>query len=88
MADKFLDKTGLAYFWEKIKAYFQSQHITPPEYTIVRLANEEVGYAASYVLKKDGTQVGATINIPKDYLVRSGEVKTVTVAESRMRVLP
>ena len=65
MADKFLDKTGLAYFWEKIKAYFQSQHITPPEYTIVRLANEEVGYAASYVLKKDGTQVGATINIPK-----------------------
>lgn len=81
MADKFLDKAGLAYFWEKIKAYFQSQHITPPEYTIVRLANEEVGYAASYVLKKDGTQVGATINIPKDYLVRSGEVKTVTVAD-------
>lgn len=81
MADKFLDKTGLAYFWEKIKAYFQSQHTTPPEYTIVRLANEEVGYAASYVLKKDGTQVGATINIPKDYLVRSGEVKTVTVAD-------
>lgn len=81
MADKFLDKTGLAYFWEKIKAYFQSQHTTPPEYTIVRLADEEVGYAASYVLKKDGTQVGATINIPKDYLVRSGEVKTVTVAD-------
>lgn len=81
MADKFLDKTGLAYFWEKIKAYFQSQHITPPEYTIVRLANAEVGYAASYVLKEDGTQVGATINIPKDYLVRSGEVKTVTVAD-------
>ena len=78
---RFLDETGLAYFWEKIKAFFQSHQQTIPEYTIEKKQTAEEGYTSSYVLKKDGTQVGATINIPKDYLVRSGEVKTVTVAD-------
>lgn len=54
--------------------------VTVPEYTVEKLSSAEQGYASSYVLKKDGTQVGATINIPKDMVVSSGEVKTVTVA--------
>jgi hypothetical protein len=78
---RFLDETGLAYFWEKIKAFFQSHQQTIPEYTIEKKQTAEEGYISSYVLKKNNTQVGATINIPKDYLVKSGEVKTVTVAD-------
>lgn len=51
-----------------------------PEYTIEKLNQAETGYASSYVLKKDDFQVGSTINIPKDMVVSSGEVKTVTTA--------
>lgn len=51
-----------------------------PEYTIEKLNQAETGYASSYVLKKDDVQVGSTINIPKDMVVSSGEVKTVTTA--------
>ena len=45
-----------------------------PSYTIARLGTPETGYFASYVLQKDGVQEGTTINIPKDYLVKSGSV--------------
>lgn len=51
------------------------------EYTIVKRDEAEQGYLATYALTKDGTQVGANINIPKDFLVRSAEVKTVTTAD-------
>lgn len=51
-----------------------------PEYTIERLAVAETGYSSSYILKKGNSQVGATINIPKDMVVSNGEVKTVTTA--------
>lgn len=44
----------------------------------------------SYAFTKNGTQVGSTINIPKDYLVKSGSVKTagatLTSAESNAGV--
>lgn len=53
---------------------YKSSIIDVPEYTIEKLANAETNYIASYILKKDNVQVGATINIPKDYLVKSGEV--------------
>ena len=46
------------------------------EYTCAKLTTAETGYAASYVIKKDGVQVGATINIPKDMVVSSGTVET------------
>ena len=49
---------------------------TAAEYTCEKLTTAETGYAASYVIKKDGTQVGATINIPKDMVVSSGTVET------------
>ena len=48
------------------------------EYTIAKLTTAEAGYLATYQLQKDGAGVGAKINIPKDYLVKSAEVKTST----------
>lgn len=44
-----------------------------PEYTIVKAADSG-DYAAVYNLTKDGTIVGASINIPKDIVVKSGSV--------------
>lgn len=52
------------------------------EYTIVKSATAETGYLATYELQKDGTKVGASINIPKDFLVKSGTVETVTSAQA------
>ena len=55
-----------------------------PQYTIEKQTTAEDGYFASYKLKKttNGTSeyVGDIINIPKDYLVKSGEIKTVAGA--------
>lgn len=48
------------------------------EYTIAKLETATAGYLATYQLQKDGTGVGEKINIPKDYLVKSAEVKTST----------
>ena len=53
-----------------------------PEYTIEKLATPESGYFATYVLKQDDTQVGAKINIPKDFLVRSAAIQTVATADT------
>ena len=46
-----------------------------PEYTIEKEASATEGYFASYVLKKDGVQSGVKIDIPKDYLVKSADIK-------------
>lgn len=46
-----------------------------PEYSIVKDATSE--YAATYHLQKDGVNVGSAINIPKDMVVESGEVKAL-----------
>ena len=49
--------------------------VTHPEYTIVE---DKTGadYSAVYHLTKDGVNVGAAINIPKDMVVKSGTVET------------
>ena len=52
-----------------------------PEYTIAQQSTAETGYAATYYLTKDGTQVGSKINIPKDFLVKSASIQTVTTAD-------
>lgn len=49
--------------------------------TVEKLSTAETGYAHSYVVKQDNVQVGATINIPKDYLVKSATVDTVAAAD-------
>lgn len=49
-----------------------------PDYTIVKLGTATEGYIATYQLQKDGVQVGANIDIPKDYLVKSADIKVST----------
>lgn len=51
-------------------------------YTITRLGTPTSGYLASYQLYKNSTAVGDVINIPKDYLVKSAELKTCTAANT------
>ena len=46
--------------------------------TVEKLASAESGYIASYVVKQNGAKVGSTINIPKDYLVKSAALKTAS----------
>lgn len=50
--------------------------------TVEKLATAESGYLSSYAVKQNGVQVGNTINIPKDFLVKSGSVKTVNTANN------
>lgn len=56
--------------------------ITNPEYSIVKDATAQDGFIATYHLTKDGTNVGTAINIPKDYLVKSAEVKVATGSDA------
>jgi hypothetical protein len=52
-------------------------------YTIVKLQTAATGYAATYQLYKNGAAIaGSVVNIPKDYLVKSAEVKTCTTADT------
>lgn len=51
------------------------------EVIVEKLTTAEDGYASSYVVKQNGVKVGDTINIPKDYLVKSAELKTVETAD-------
>lgn len=51
------------------------------DYTLTKQATADTGYAATYQLFKSGTAVGDKINIPKDMVVSSGTLGTVTVAD-------
>lgn len=46
-------------------------------YTIEKSTRVGSEYLASYVLKENGAQVGATINIPKDTALLNGDIKEV-----------
>ena len=56
--------------------------ITNPEYSIVKDTTAQNGFIATYHLTKDGANVGTAINIPKDYLVKSAEVKVATGSDA------
>ena len=47
----------------------------------MKKATANAGYIASYQVTVDGTVVGADINIPKDYLVKSADIKVVAAAD-------
>lgn len=49
--------------------------------TVEKQTTAETGYFATYVIKQNNTQVGEKINIPKDFLVKAAEVKTVATAD-------
>lgn len=51
------------------------------EYSVAKDAEAESGFSATYHLTKDGVNVGAAINIPKDMVVQSGSVKTCETAD-------
>lgn len=48
---------------------------------VVKKTTANDGYIATYQVTVDGTVVGADINIPKDYLVKSAEIKVVDTAD-------
>ena len=50
--------------------------VTVPEYSMKKLDAATAGMSASYQLTKDGTGIGAVIDIPKDMMVNSGSVQT------------
>ena len=52
--------------------------IKVPEYTIVKQETAESGFAGTYYLTKDDTQIGAKINIPLDQVLQSASIKEVT----------
>ena len=53
-----------------------------PVYTITKQATADDGYLATYQLFKDSAAVGDKINVPKDFLVKSAEIKTVSQADT------
>lgn len=54
--------------------------VTHPEYSIVADSNPGT-FSAVYHLTKDGANIGAAINIPKDMVVKSGSVQTFKSGE-------
>ena len=50
--------------------------VTVPAYSMKKLDSATTGMSASYQLTKDGTGIGAVIDIPKDMMVKSGSVQT------------
>ena len=50
--------------------------VTVPEYSMKKLDAATAGMSASYQLTKDGTGIGAVIDIPKDMMVKSCSVQT------------
>ena len=49
---------------------------------VIKKATAESGYAATYEITQSGVKVGASINIPKDFLVKSASVQTVSTANT------
>lgn len=50
---------------------------TIPTIEVIKQQTAETGYAATYQVQIDGVQSGVAINIPKDFLIKSGTVNTV-----------
>lgn len=50
--------------------------------TITEQGTAETGYAKTYVISQGGSALSTKINIPKDFLVKSGQVKTVSTANN------
>lgn len=55
--------------------------VSVPEYSMKKLDAATEGMSASYQLTKDGTAIGAVIDIPKDMVVKSGSVQTFAAGE-------
>ena len=60
--------------------YATTSSVNGKTVTVEKQTTAETGYFATYVIKQGGTALSPKINIPKDFLVKSGEVKTCTTA--------
>lgn len=49
--------------------------------TVEKQTNAETGYISTYHVKQNGSKVGDSINIPKDFLIKSATVETVDTAD-------
>lgn len=49
--------------------------------TVEKQTNAEAGYISTYHVKQNGSKVGDSINIPKDFLIKSATVETVDTAD-------
>jgi hypothetical protein len=49
---------------------------------VEKKATANTGYAASYTIKANGTALSPDIDIPKDFLVKSATLETVTTADT------
>lgn len=49
---------------------------------VEKKATANTGYAASYSIKANGVALSPDIDIPKDFLVKNAELKTVTTADT------
>lgn len=91
MADKFITLGNLSEYSsktdEKIREFVNDKvsEVVHPEYTLIKKDTADEGYISSYNLTKNGEIVGSTINIPKDYLVKSATLETVTVADTPVK---
>lgn len=49
---------------------------------VIKKATAETGYLATYEITQSGVKVGTSINIPKDFLVKSATIETVVTADT------
>lgn len=73
---KYLDLTGLSTF----KTLQDADHATKSAVSVETAATATTGYAKTYIIKQNNTEVGK-IDIPKDMVVSSGTVVTLTAGE-------
>lgn len=67
---------------QKFQQEVDSRYAKKFELGVSKLSTATSGYAASYKITLDGTQIGDTINIPKDFLVKSATVETCATANT------
>lgn len=58
------------------------QSLNSKTVTVEKQATAESGYLATYYVKQNNAKVGDSINIPKDYLVKSASMGTVATANT------
>lgn len=57
-------------------------YASPQSVSVVKKSTPNTGYISSYQVTVGGTAVGVDIDIPKDYLVKSAEIKTCTSSDT------
>lgn len=77
---KFAGITALTEFLSKCDERYAN---AGGNYTIGKLSTPTSGYVATYQLYRNGSAIaGSVVNIPKDYLVKSAEIKTCSTADT------